>query len=376
MAEERDFYKILGVSRSATTKEVRQAYKRLARKYHPDVNPGDQQSAEKFKGISEAFDVLSDPEKRKKYDELGHFFRQAQQSGQWHPTGGGTFEDFLRDFARAGGGFGGGFGDLFGDLFGQVRQRGSRGSAHPVPQTGQNVSYEISIPWDEVVQGAEKTITLTINDRCPKCEGRGGTVSTCSACGGTGLTQAAQGRFSLATTCPRCQGEGVEVTQQCPECRGSGEVARTERLRVRVPAGVDTGTKIRIAGKGVSGVGGGPAGDLVLTAKVADHPFFRRTGADVSVDVPLTFAEAALGAEIEVPTPTGMARLKVPSGTRSGQKLRLQGQGLPRPAAKGHGDELVTVQVDVPAHLTKRQRELVEQLAAELNTNPRAKLPV
>ena len=375
MSDQQDFYQLLGVSRSATPKEIRQAYKRLARKHHPDVNPGDQQAEERFKQISEAFDVLSDPEKRKKYDELGHFFRQAQQSGQWRASGG-TFEDFLRDFSRAGGGFGGGFADLFGDLFGQVRPRSQRAGAHPAPQAGQSVAYEITIPWDEVVHGAEKTITLTINDRCLKCEGRGGTVSTCGACGGTGMTQAAQGRFSIATPCPRCQGEGVEVTQQCSQCHGSGEAVRTERLRVKIPAGVDTGNKIRIAGKGITGMGGAPSGDLVLTAKTAEHPFFKRSGADVAVDIPVTFAEAALGAEIEVPTPAGKARLKVPSGTRSGQKLRLKGQGLPRPASKGQGDEVVTVQVDVPAHLSKRQRELVEQLATELDSDPRAKLPV
>ncbi len=383
MNGEQDFYKLLGVSRNASVKEIRQAYKRLARKHHPDVNPGDKAVEEKFKRISEAFEVLSDPEKRQKYDQLGHFYRQAQQSGQWRPTGA-TFEDFLGDFSRAAGGFGGSFADIFGDLFGQVAAQGPYGAAQGrrrgyaqanVPQRGQEVGYEINIPWDEVVHGADKTLTITLNDRCPKCDGRGGTATTCAACGGTGLTQSARGFLSLSSTCPRCRGEGVEVKDQCAACGGSGETVRTQRLRVKIPPGVATGNRIRIAGKGIAGVAGGPPGDLLLTAKTEEHPFFHRDGADVNVDIPVTFAEVALGAEIDVPTPTGTARLKVPPGTKSGQKLRLRGQGLPRHGGKGNGDQYVTVHVRVPTNLTKRQRELIKQLAVECEENPRAKLP-
>jgi molecular chaperone DnaJ len=372
----KDYYETLGVPRSAPKKEIHKAYKRLARKYHPDVNPGDAEAERRFKEITEAHNVLSDEDKRRQYDQFGRAYQHAQRSGQWQ---GGNVEDFARHFGGAGGAtFGGSFADILGDLFGHATT-GARGASRTTPprvaRRGEDVEHELSIPFEEAISGAGKTISLTIADHCPDCGGVGGTTATCSACRGTGFSQQGGGFLNIAATCPRCQGTGQEVTGRCQTCRGAGERSRTRRIRVKVPPGVDTGRTIRIAGEGAAGVHGGPRGDLILRARVGTHPFFKRRGDDILIEVPVRFTEAALGAEIEVPSVHGKTRVKVPPGTRSGQTLRLRGMGAPKMGRDGRGDQLVKVQVTTPKRLSKRQRQLLEELDETWTEDPRNDLP-
>lgn len=375
MDRPKDYYQVLGVSRTASKKELEKAYKRLARKHHPDVNPGDAEAERTFKEITEAYNVLKDEDKRRQYDQFGRAYQHAQQSGQWQ---GGGFEDFARHFSGGGGAtFGGSFADIFGDLFGRASPgAGPRGRATAArsPQRGGEVEHELEIPFEEAISGGEKTISLIIADRCPECGGVGGTTTTCSACGGTGFSQQGGGFLNIAATCPRCQGTGQEVTGRCQQCGGSGEAIRSRRIRVRIPAGVDTGRTIRISGEGASGLNGGPRGDLILRAKVGEHPFFRRRGEDILVEVPVKVTEAALGAEIQVPSIHGTTKVKVPPGTKSGQTLRLRGMGVPKIGGNGRGDELVKIQLVTPKRLSKRQRQLLEELDQSWTEDPRKDL--
>ena len=376
MDQAKDFYDVLGVPRSASEKDIRKAYKRLARKYHPDVNPGDAEAERRFKEITEAHNVLTDAEKRRKYDQFGRAYQHAQQSGQWNA---GDFDDFLRHFGGAGGtGFtvGGSFGDIFSDLFGR---RGARGSGRVQPDVrgprqGENVEHEMAISFEEAISGAQKAISLTLADRCTACDGVGGTTQTCSACGGSGMARQGGGILNRNAACPRCQGTGREVTGRCKECAGSGEVHRSRRINVKIPAGVDTGKRIVLRGEGAAGANGGPRGDLILIAKVGEHPFFRRQGHDIHVEVPVKFTEAALGAEIDVPSVRGSAKLKIPPGTRNGQVLRLRGMGIDKMDGSGRGDQLVRVRLVTPSKLSHRQKECLEQVAAEWTDDPRKDL--
>ncbi|MBM3474021.1 MAG: molecular chaperone DnaJ [Armatimonadetes bacterium] len=375
MDQARDFYDVLGVPRSAAEKDIRKAYKRLARKYHPDVNPGDKEAERRFKEITEAHNVLTDPEKRRKYDEFGRAYQHAQQSGQWQT---GNFDDFLRHFAGAGGtGFtvGGSFSDIFGDLFGRTaagrQQAQTRG-----PRQGESIEHELEIPFEEAISGAQRAISLTIRDRCATCDGVGGQTKTCSACGGSGMSRQSGGVFNISAACPRCHGAGREVTGRCKDCGGSGEVLRSRRINVRIPPGVDTGKRIVLRGEGAAGADGGPRGDLILRAKVGEHPFFKRHGADIHIEVPVKFTEAALGAEIDVPSVRGTAKLKIPAGTKNGQVLRLRGMGVDKMGASGRGDELVKVVLVTPSKLTREQKECLERVAADWTEDPRKDLPV
>lgn len=364
MANEQDYYEVLGVSRNASDKEIKSAYRKLARKWHPDVNPGNADAEDRFKRISQAYEVLSDADKRAKYDQYGAAWQQAQQSGQWQ---GGDFGNFVYQNYGAGS-----FADLFGDLFGQFRTGGggrSSARAQVGPERGQDINYELAIDFAEAIEGAQKALTLSIADRCAECDGVGGKTQTCQACGGSG--QGGGGFLGFAASCQQCQGTGQQVVSRCGACGGTGEALRNRRLNVKIPPGVDTGAKIRLASEGGRGVRGGPPGDLILTLKVHPHKFFHRHGDDIDVKLPVTMTEAALGAKIAVPTVDGRVTLTVPAGTQTGQKFRLRGQGSPKRGSAERGDQYVEVYITAPKHLSKRQKELLEELAGTLDEDPR-----
>jgi len=360
----KDLYQVLGVDHNASQKAIKDAYRKLARQYHPDVNPNDPKAEERFKEISQAYHVLSDPERRKKYDQLG----QAWQA-QGYPGGPG-FANFADFNVRTGGSFADIFQDLFGD-FGATHTTTRGAHSATRPQRGQDVEHQISIPFEEAIFGATHTIRITMTDVCPQCDGAGGSTSTCATCGGTGFIRTQRGPLGMEVPCPQCHGTGQQVTDRCPRCHGSGEVERTRKIEIRIPPGVADGQKIRLAGQGGHGRHGGPPGDLYLTVRVGKNDFFERKGNDLYCEVPVTFPEAALGAEISVPTIKGRAKLRIPPGTQSGQTLRLKGLGVPHSSRRGAGDQYVKVNVVVPRRLTRKQRELIEKLREQLSEDPR-----
>jgi molecular chaperone DnaJ len=344
----RDYYEVLGVSRDATPEEVKKAYRRLALQYHPDKNPGNKQAEERFKQIGEAYDVLSSPEKRAQYDRFG--------------TVGGPpgFEGF--------GGFGPDFGQVFEDIFegffGGGPRAGRRGGA---AHRGADLRYNLEISFEEAAAGAEKSIAVPRLEACEACGGTGAKPGTkpsqCRACRGAGQVRYSQGFLTVSQTCGTCRGEGWVIETPCRDCRGTGR-ARTERtVTVKIPAGVETGTRLKLTGEGESGTRGGAPGDLYVVISVQEHPLFVRQGDDLLCEVPIGFPQAALGAEIEIPTLTGPTKLRIPPGTQSGREFRLRGKGFPNVRGYGRGDLLVRVVVEVPTRLTPRQRELLEELA-------------
>ena len=344
----RDYYEVLGVARTATDDELKKAYRKLAVKLHPDKNPDDRQAAEeRFKELVEAYQVLSDAERRAAYDRFGH--ASFEQGGG--PAGfdmGAGFEDIL--------------GDLFGDFFGTNRSRG-RGRA----RRGQDLRYDLEIAFEEAAFGCEKTISVPRMVACETCGGRGakpGTQpKTCPQCRGSGQVRFQQGFFSIAKTCGHCNGQGSIIASPCTDCGGAGALRRTSQLSIKVPAGVDSGSRLKLRGEGESGAGGGPAGDLYVVLQVREHALFVREGADVVCDVPVSFAQAALGADLEVPTLDGPAKVKMPAGTQSGHLFRLKGKGIRDLNGYGRGDEVVRIVVETPKKLTARQRELLEEFA-------------
>ena len=372
-----DYYQVLGVPRDASQEEIRKAYRKLARKYHPDVNPGDKAAEERFKQISQAYNVLSDPEKRQRYDQFGSAWQQAQQTGQ---AQGQDFATFVyQNFGENS------FADLFGDLFGDLgfgregfrEAAQARGRGRPtrrVPQRGQNVHQELTVSLKEALSGSERTFTLEMADACPECNGVGGKLKTCPQCGGTGRGQGT-GFLGMVTSCPRCEGTGEVVACRCKSCGGTGETLRRSRVKLKIPAGLRDGQQLRLSGQGGRGLFGGPNGDLVFTVRVEPHPFFKRVGDDIYVTVPISFTEAALGAEITVPTVHGKAKLKVPAGSKSGQVLRLRGQGAPKLGQRDQrGDMFVELTIVPPKRLTRKARRLLEELQEELDEDPRADL--
>lgn len=364
----RDFYEVLGVKRSATDKEIKRAYRRLAREFHPDLNPGNKEAERRFKEISEAYHVLSNPELRKKYDQFGH---RAFEAGGGAGTGfeGFDFRNFdPRDFGFGRGG--GGFGDLFENLFGQGRDTQTTSAGH-----GQDLQYTMEISFEDAARGVTTPITISRSETCPECAGSGQRTSArrqaCPDCGGSGQRSGNLGFFGFGQPCPRCDGKGAIALEPCSRCRGRGAIPLTERINVKIPPGVDTGSKIRVAGKGEAGRNGGPPGDLYIITKVRSHPLYERKGDNLYLDLPITVTEAALGASIEVQTLEGPVMMKVPPGTQSGQTFRLSGKGMPHLKGEGRGDLFVRVKIVLPRNLDERSKQLLRDFERLNPYNPR-----
>jgi len=344
--EKRDYYEILGVHRNAADIEIKKAYRKLAIQFHPDKNPGDKASEEKFKELTEAYEVLSDPQKRAQYDQFGH----AGLGGGGFSSGG----------FGAGSPFGDIFGDIFGDVFGATRQRG-RG------RRGDDLRYDLDISFEEAAFGVETKIEVPYAKRCQKCGGTGAKPGTepkvCPSCRGAGQVRYQQGFFSVSKTCGPCGGEGKIVEHPCPDCRGAGTVRDVKNLSVKIPAGVETGNRLKLANEGGQGLKGGPNGDLYVYISVREHSIFRREDNDVLCEIPISIVQAALGCELEVPTLDGKVSMKIPEGTQSGKIFRVRGKGIPVLQGYGRGDQLVIVRVETPTNLTKRQKELLEEFA-------------
>jgi molecular chaperone DnaJ len=362
MAPPGDLYDVLGVSRDASADEIKKAYRKLARQYHPDRNPGDAEAEERFKEVQGAYDVLSDPEKRRQYDAGGVF------AGGGFPGGGP-------------GGFQGGFASDLGDIFSTFFNRGGGArAAGPRPQRGRDLEAEVSLSFDQAMEGAQITIAVPTTGPCSNCGGSGaqpGTApKTCPRCDGRGVDSQSQGFFSIQQPCPECGGRGEVIEDPCSVCQGTGITRETKRYRVNIPAGVHDGSRIRLAGKGEAGIRGGPRGDLYVTTRVSPSPVFRqRPDGNLEVELPVTLPEAMQGATVEVPTLSGTTRIKIPPGTKHGSVQRLRGEGPPRAKGSGRGDIHYRVQLEVPDELSDEQREAVERLGEALNgANPRESL--
>jgi molecular chaperone DnaJ len=353
-----DPYKTLGVDRTASDQEIKKAYRSLARKYHPDANPGDQKAEERFKEIQEAYSILSDPDKRKSYDAGGSF---------------GGFTDSESPFGNSSGFSSSSISDILSDLFGQGQARGQ-----PRPERGRDLETEVHISFDQAMEGAQVPVSVTTSSQCPACAGTGaraGTQATvCPRCGGRGIEAQGQGLFSISQPCVACQGSGIEIKDPCPNCHGSGQTRQVKRYRVNVPAGVFDGSRVRLKGKGEAGRRGGPAGDLYVITRVTDSGVFRRAGDNLEVDVPITPAEAMLGKTIEVPTLSGTKHIRIAPGTQHGSVQRLRGEGPKKLSGRSHGDIHYRIQIDIPRSLTKQQTQLVEELSESMDHNPREKL--
>jgi molecular chaperone DnaJ len=371
---EKDYYQVLGVAKNATHAEIKKAYRKLAQKHHPDANPGNKEAEDRFKEISAAYDVVGDEDKRKRYDQV----RDMAASGFGGGVPGGGFP---------GGGFPGGgrvrfenlgdagdLGDLFGGLFGG----GRRGRARSRAVRGADLETDVTVTFDEAMAGTTVPVRIQGPAPCSTCGGSGAAPGsapvTCPQCGGSGEISVNQGFFQIEQPCPRCNGTGRAVDQACPTCRGTGSERRTRSFQVRVPDGVKDGARIKLAGRGEPGPAGAPAGDLYVRVHVRPHAFFGRKGSDLTVEVPVTYAEAALGANIQVPTLDGPVTMKVPSGTPTGKTFRLKGKGAPR--KNGRGDLLVTVNVEVPTKLSKDEREILRRLKEAETGSPRRRLGV
>jgi molecular chaperone DnaJ len=346
VSPKRDYYEILGVSREATADEVKKAYRRLAHRHHPDKNPGDQSAEERFKEISEAYEVLGSPDKREVYDRYGTA----------------TPERGVEGFGGFDSGFGSIFDDIFEGFFGGRGARGGRGA-----QRGADLRYNLEIRFEDAATGLEKEIVIPRLESCATCRGSGAKPGThpapCRACRGTGQIRYSQGFLTVSQTCGQCRGEGRVVETPCPTCRGLGQTKAERTLTVRIPAGVETGTRLKLTGEGEAGVRGGPPGDLYVVIGVRDHPIFIRQGDDIACEVPISFTQAALGAQVEIPTIGGRATLKIPAGSQTGAEFRIRGQGFPNIRGYGKGDLLARIFVEVPSHLTAKQRSLLEQFA-------------
>lgn len=356
----RDYYNVLGVEKNASADEIKRAYRRMAIKYHPDKNPGDKEAEAKFKECAEAYEVLSDPEKRKRYDQYGH---EGLRGVGMHDYSRMNVQD-IGDI------FGDMFGDIFGDIFGQHRRGGGRRAG---PARGYDLETGVELTLDEIAHGAEKTIEFTRQDQCGECGGsgaaKGSTPSRCSLCGGSGQVAKGGGFFQMVSTCPQCRGSGQVITDPCSKCKGTGRIPRKRTVTVKIPPGVHEGQGIRVAGEGEPGRSGGPNGDLYCYIRIKPHEFLERDGNNLIAVVPITFAQAALGATIDVPSLNGTQQLKVPAGTQYGSIFRIRGQGLPDIRSRRNGDQLVQITVETPTNLNARQEELLREFAAMESTN-------
>ena len=375
MADRPDYYKVLGVGKNASDAEIKKSYRKLAREYHPDKNPGDKQAEERFKQISQAHDTLSDPDKRKAYDR-----------------GNGPLGGFAGGFDP--GSFSGGFGDILSNLFGGAggatagRGGGTAGGVRggrPRPARGRDLETEVTLSFDQAVNGAQVPLSVPTSQQCPTCHGSGAKPGTsprvCPVCNGRGLESQSQGIFSMSQPCSNCHGSGTVIDNPCPTCQGTGAQRSVRRMRVNIPAGVRDGSRIRLAGKGEPGMPGagagataGEPGDLFVITRVSDSAVFKRNGDNLEVEVPLTIPEALQGAVIEVPTLNGIKRLRVPAGTRHGTVQRLRGEGPSRLGGKGHGDIHYRFTLEVPSSLSPEQSEAVDRLSRVMNGNPRERL--
>jgi len=360
MAQKRDYYEVLGVAKDATADQIKSAYRKLAMKYHPDRNPGDKAAEEKFKEAAEAYDVLHDPEKRQRYDQFGH---QAFDGGVGggYGAGGMSMDDIFAAFGDLFGGHGGGGGfGGFEEFFGGGRQRRVDPNA---PRRGDDMTFRINIDFDEAVFGSERTIDLQLPRECEECHGTGsadGKRTMCKECRGTGTKEVRSGLFQVRQTCRACGGEGTVIEKPCRKCHGSGQQPKTEHITLKIPAGVDTGSRLRLAGKGAGGLRGGENGDLYVHLQVGESDIFERDGLNLYVDVPVSPVDAALGCTVEVPTPDGLAELKLPAGTPNGKILRLRGKGIASLRGLGRGDLDVRIVFEVPVDLDRKQKAALE----------------
>ena len=363
MAEKRDYYEVLGIQKGASEDEIKKAYKKLARKYHPDMNPGDKEAEEKFKEVNEANEVLSDPEKKARYDQFGF---AGVDPNYGAGAGGGAY----------GGGFD--FGDL-GDIFGSFFGGGFGGQRRNpnAPQRGESIRASVSISFTEAAFGCEKSVTIERSEQCPTCKGSGcapgTTPEVCPDCHGSGTVQTRRqtpmGVFASNGPCRKCGGTGRLIHQPCSDCRGSGAVRKRRTIKVNIPAGIDHGQTISLRGQGGTGKNGGPAGDLLITIMVQPHEIFRRDGVDVFCEAPITFTQAALGAELEIPTIDGKVKYSIPEGTQTGTVFRLKGKGVPVLNGRGRGDQYVTVVIETPRSLNKEQKEALRRFSETLGEN-------
>ena len=392
-----DYYQILGVSRTASAEDIKKAFRKLARQHHPDVNPGNKAAEEKFKQLNQAFEVLSDEKKRKLYDEFGEeaskigfdekkaaqyrAYKAARSAGGGMPFGGGgggggvdfDLGDLFGDIFNRAGGAGGGAGFDVGEIFGRAAGGGRAPSA---ATPGEDITATLTLSFSEALTGTERNISLQRPGRCQRCQGSGevGTPTTCGTCGGTGKVRRSGGILGMAgSTCPTCRGTG-RTAPPCPSCGGDGVMDETARLTVKIPAGVQTGSKVRLSGQGASGARGGPSGDLYIETIVSEHPLVRREGDDLYMDLPVTVTEAMLGAEVRVPTFQGEVTVKVPPGSQSGRRMRLKGRGAPSLKGGPVGDLYLTLQVKVPEHPSAEARQAAEALARAYQTDVRGSL--
>ena len=365
MAEQkRDYYEVLGVSRGASEDEIKKAYKKMARKYHPDLNPGDKSAEEKFKEVNEAYEVLSDANKKARYDQFG--FAGVDPNYGAGAGGGGGFGGFT-DFDF------GDLGDIFGSFFGGGFGGGSRAGRNG-PQRGESIRVGVTVSFEEAAFGCEKEVSVDRVDQCPTCKGSGcesgTTPEVCSQCGGTGTVQQRRqtpmGVFATTTTCPKCGGRGKIIHNPCKDCGGTGQQRKRRTIQVNIPAGIDNGQTISLRGQGSAGKNGGPAGDLLITVTVRPHQLFRREGNDVLCEAPITFTQAVLGGEMEIPTIDGKVKYDIPEGTQTGTTFRLRGKGIPNLNGRGRGDQYVTVYIETPRNLNREQKEALKKFSQSL----------
>ena len=363
MADKRDYYEVLGISKGASEDEIKKAYKKMARKYHPDLNPGDKAAEESFKEVNEAYEVLSDPNKKARYDQYGHAGVDP-------------------NFGAGGAGFDGSFdfgdlGDIFGNFFGGGFGGGGRRTNPNAPQRGESIRLSLTISFEEAAFGCEKEVTVERMEQCGTCGGSGCAAGTtpevCPDCHGTGQVQVRRqtpmGVFATSSPCGRCGGKGKIIHEPCPDCRGTGAVRKRKTIKASIPAGIDNGQTISIRGQGHAGKNGGPAGDLLITITVRPHELFRREGTSVLCEAPITFAQAVLGAELEIPTIDGKVKYDLPEGTQSGTTFRLKGKGIPSINGRGRGDQYVTVYIETPRNLNKEQKEALKKFAETMGDN-------
>jgi len=350
-----DYYEILGVNKDASQDDIKKAFRKLARKYHPDLNPGDKAAEQKFKEINGAYAVLSDTKKREEYDRFGK--ASFEGGGPWYESAKSPGYEDVFEF---------GMGDIFGNLFGGA----TRGE--PSYRRGSDILVGLTVSLEEAFSGTQKTISVNREDLCRQCHGSGAEAyETCPRCKGSGMVQTSKGFFRMQQPCPECGGTGKKVTKACRTCGGRGQTVSTDTVKVKIPAGVDTGSKVKLKGMGNAGHDGGPSGDIFIEITVRPHPVFKREGNDLSVDVPLTFSEAALGAKIEVPTIDGRAVMTIPPGTQGGQRFKLTGKGFPSPKGGPRGNQFVTAKIAVPKDLSSREKEIVKETEALYRENPR-----